>query len=136
MDHLIPIDKYILDPDKPVQIVGASEFIPGITPMGSKVLLDVQGQVKSSGFYNLMQNNDLVYAMAFNYDRKESDLSLTDVSTLGENSGYKVWTDPDESDFTQLIESERQGRQLWRWCLIFALLFIAFEIALIRLWKA
>ncbi len=136
IDHLIPIDKNILDPDKPAQIVGPSEFIPGISPMGSKVLLDVQGQVKSSGFYNLMQANELVYSMAFNYDRKESDLSLADVSTLGENSGYKVWTDPDESDFTQLIESERQGRQLWRWCLIFALLFIAFEIALIRLWKA
>ncbi|MDZ4746872.1 MAG: hypothetical protein SH808_00170, partial [Saprospiraceae bacterium] len=136
IDHLIAIDKNILDPDKPAQVVGSAEFIPGITPMGSKILLDVQGQVKASGFYKLMQDDKLVYAMAFNYDRKESDLSLTDVSTLGENARFKVWTDPDESDFTHLIESERQGRQLWRWCLIFGLLFIAMEIALIRLWKA
>ena len=45
--------------------------------------------------------------MAFNYDRKESDLSLTNLEDAGlKISGFKVWTDPDESDFTHLIESE------------------------------
>ena len=136
IDHLIPIDRTELDPDKESIIKGAVEFIPGITPLGTKLLLDVQGQVKTSGFYNLMQEDKLVASLAFNYDRKESDLSLTDLGALPESKSIKVWADPDESDFTHLIEADRQGRQLWRWCIILGLLFIAMEIALIRLWKA
>jgi len=73
--------------------------------------------------------------MAFNYDRKESDLAVTDVLALPQDGNLKVWADPEESDFTQLIESNRQGKQLWKWCIMLGLFFIAFEIALIRLWK-
>jgi hypothetical protein len=135
VDHLIPIDRTLLDPEKGVQMKGPADFIPGISPMGSKVLLDVQGQVNSSGIYTLMQDDKMVSSLAFNYDRKESDLTLAAIEQMPENKGLKVWTDPEESDFTQLIEANRQGKQLWRWCLILGLLFIAIEIGLIRLWK-
>jgi hypothetical protein len=135
LDHLIAIDRNEIDPDKETMIKGPVDFIPGITPLGSKLLLDVQGQVKTSGFYNLMQENKLVASLAFNYDRKESNLALTDLEALPKNNSFKVWADPDESDFTHLIEADRQGRQLWRWCIILGLFFIAMEIALIRLWK-
>ncbi len=135
VDHLIPVDRTRLALDKGAMISGPSEFIPGLSPLGSKILLDVQGQVKASGFYTLRQENELVASMAFNYDRKESDLAVTDVLALPQDGNLKVWADPEESDFTQLIESNRQGKQLWKWCIMLGLFFIAFEIALIRLWK-
>ena len=135
LDHLIPIEKTHLELDKEMKITGPSEFIPGVAPLGSKILLDIQGQIHESGFYNLMQDDSLVAALAFNYDRKESDLTLISPEDMNKVPGLKVWTDPEESDFAQLIESERQGRLLWKWCIILALVFIGMEIALIRLWK-
>ena len=135
IDHLIPIEKTNLELDKEMKITGPAEFIPGVSPLGSKILLDVQGQIRESGFYNLMQDDSLVAALAFNYDRKESDLSLTNLDEVAKMPGIKVWTDPEESDFTQLIESDRQGKLLWKWCILLALFFIGMEIALIRLWK-
>jgi Aerotolerance regulator N-terminal len=135
-DHLITLDRNELDLDKEVMITGPSEFIPGISLLGAKVLLDVQGQIKTSGFYTLLQDNKLVASLAFNYDRKESDLTLKNVAEITPDQGLKVWSESEETDFTHLIASSRQGKPLWRWCIILGLIFIGFEIALIRLWKA
>jgi hypothetical protein len=134
-DQLIPLDQSSLDIQKGVSITGPSEFIPGISPLGSKILLDVQGQVNEAGFYQVNHENQLVASVAFNYDRRESDLTLSDVNDLPKNKMVKLWIDNEKADFTQLIEDTRQGRQLWKWCIIMALLFIGLEIALIRLWK-
>ena len=135
VDHLIPMDRADFSAEKETVIKGASEFIPGISFLGSRILLDVQGQVQTSGFYSLMQGDQLLAILAFNYDRKESDLSLADVASITDQPGWTVWDNPDESDLTHLIETGRQGRQLWKWCIVLSLFSIALEIALIRLWK-
>ena len=135
VDHLIPVDKTLLRLDKETLVKGPAEFIPGLSPMGSSLLVDVQGQVRSSGVYEIIQEEKLAALLAFNYDRKESDLSVYDMSTLQDSTSFKVWEEPEETNLTQLIESSNQGKQLWKWCLILGLFFIAMEIALIRLWK-
>ncbi|MEP6795161.1 MAG: hypothetical protein ABJB16_12595, partial [Saprospiraceae bacterium] len=124
-----------IDIDKDIQITGPAQFIPGISALGSKILLDVQGQVKEAGFYKVTQNDSLIASLAFNYDRRESDLALTNVEELAKNKMLKVWSDEEKTDFTQLIEETRQGKQLWKWCIILSLIFIGMEIGLIRLWK-
>ncbi|MEO6132706.1 MAG: BatA domain-containing protein [Saprospiraceae bacterium] len=134
-DQLIPLDKSKVALDKDIQISGPSQFIPGMSALGSKILLDVQGQVIEAGFYMVNQSDQLVASLAFNYDRRESDLTLVNAEDLAKNKMVKVWTDDEKSDFTQLIEDTRQGKQLWKWCIILALFFIACEIALIRLWR-
>ncbi len=135
IDNLIPLDKALLDQQSPVSLSGPAEFIPGISPMGSKMLIDVSGQVVASGIYQLKQNDELVAALAFNYDRRESNLATTDFSTLGKQSGLTVWDESEETNFTQLIKSNREGKLLWKWCILLGLLFLGVEIALIRLWK-
>ncbi len=135
IDNLVPIDKSLLDQRNPITISGASEFIPGISPMGTKMLIDVSGQVLSSGIYQLIQNDALIAALAFNYDRRESNLAITDFDANSNNAGLVIWDEAEETNFTQLIESNRQGKLLWKWCILFGLLFLGAEIALIRLWK-
>jgi hypothetical protein len=135
IDHLIPVDKTKLDLEKETTVKGPVEFIPGLSPMGTTMLVDVQGQVQSSGVYEIIQEEKTAVMLAFNYDRTESDLAVTDLAAVQDTTGFTIWEEPEESNMTQLIESNRQGKQLWRWCLILGLLFIAFEIALIRLWK-
>ncbi len=134
-DQLIPMDKSKIDIDKDIKITGPAQFIPGISALGSKILLDIQGLVKESGFYKVTQSDSVIASLAFNYDRRESDLTLTNVDELAKNKMLKIWSDEQKTDFTQLIEETRQGKQLWKWCIIFSLIFIGLEIALIRLWK-
>jgi len=134
-DQLIVLDKSKINLDQDLRISGNVQFIPGVSALGSKILLDVQGQVKEAGFYKVNQLDTLVASIAFNYDRRESDLTLSNVDELSKNKLQKVWTDDEKTDFTQLIEDTRQGKQLWKWCIILSLFFIAMEIALIRLWK-
>ncbi|MEO5907074.1 MAG: BatA domain-containing protein [Saprospiraceae bacterium] len=134
-DQLIAIDKADIPVEKEFMIRGASEFIPGISPLGSKILLDVQGQIRESGFYQVSVDNQLVASVAFNYDRRESDLSITNVDELPKSDNVTIWTDDVNTDFAHLIQATQQGKQLWKWCIILALFFIACEIALIRLWK-
>ena len=134
-DQLVGLERSGLLADKDVNITGASDFIPGMTPMGTRMLLDVQGQIKESGFYQVRQENQLIASLAFNYDRKESDLSITDVAEMPSGSQLTLYQDEDDTDFTQLIQDTQQGKLLWKWCIVFALFFIACEIALIRLWK-
>jgi len=135
IDHLVPLDRIDVNLDEEIIITGPSEFIPGLSPLGSKILLDVLEQVKSSGFYEVKQKEKLIAALAFNYDRKESDLALLPLEDLTLNKNLKVWDVSEETDFTQLIESTQQGKPLWKWCIILSLIFIGVEIALIRLWK-
>ncbi|HJW29984.1 MAG TPA: hypothetical protein VJ508_12170, partial [Saprospiraceae bacterium] len=54
IDHLIPMERNDITLDEPLTVTGPSEFIPGISPLGTKLLLDVQGQVKTAGFYKVI----------------------------------------------------------------------------------
>jgi len=135
VDHLVPLERNMVNQDEEIKVTGPAEFIPGQSPLGSKILLDVLEQVKASGFYKVMQKEKLIASLAFNYDRKESNLALTPMEELNQHKNMKVWDVGDETDFTQLIEATQQGKPLWKWCIILSLIFIAMEIALIRLWK-
>lgn len=135
LDHLIPMERNVIDVNQDVSVNGPSTFKPGLSPLGTKMLLDVQGQIKTSGFYVVAQGDREVAALAFNYDRKESDLTLVPVEALPTGSNIKLWVENEEADLTHLIESTQHGKPLWKWCIILSLVFIGLEIALIRLWK-
>lgn len=135
IDDLIAMDRSAIRMEQDVSVTGAADFIPGISPLGTRLLLDFQGEVTIAGFYRVMQDQQQIASFGFNYDRTESDLTVTPDDELPSNDRIKVWAENDETDFTQLIESTQQGKPLWKWCIILSLLFIAMEIALIRVWK-
>lgn len=114
------------------------EFIPEQRIVGAKVYLGVGEQIKDAGFYELFLNpDDILDQYAFNYDRKESDLSyysLDDLRDLvGPNAG--IIEVAESTPFAAVIEERSQGIVLWRWCLALALLFLGLEVLLLRFWK-
>jgi hypothetical protein len=76
-------------------------------------------------------------AFAFNYDRKESDLSYKTAEQLAEGlpKNMKILAENAEANFGQVVDEQEKGIVLWRWCVIFALLFLALEVLFLRLWK-
>jgi len=39
------------------------------------------------------------------------------------------------ADFGQVIADRTTGKVLWKWCIIFALIFLLLESILLRIWK-
>jgi hypothetical protein len=114
------------------------EFIPEQRIFGAKVLLTPGTQVRDAGWYQLQLKSDSTLAeFAFNYDRKESDLRFFTDEALAEGlpANMKVLSANVEANFSQVVDEQERGIVLWRWCIVFALLFLALEVMFLRLWK-
>lgn len=117
----------------------AAEFIPEQRILGAKVLLTPGKAVSDPGWYQLGLTRDSTIAeYAFNLDRRESDLTYLDDAGIQSKLGphMKILSENAEASFTQVVDEQNQGIVLWRWCVVFALLFLALEGLFLRLWKA
>lgn len=116
----------------------AEEFIPEQTKIGSKIILGVYDQVKTSGYYDLfLEEGETKAKYAFNYDRKESQLAYWNETDLATEIGPKVnvLTANADTNYEQLIGERNQGIPLWRWAVIATLIFLGIEGLLLRFWK-
>ncbi|MFT6338471.1 MAG: hypothetical protein ACJATI_005245 [Halioglobus sp.] len=137
-DEIIEAENKISSGDLVYKIKGLEEFIPGQTNLGNKILLDVNDQVTKDGFYSLNLDKNKISDLSFNYDRKESNMmvSSTDMMTdLTESSTVNLLDGSLKADFSSYINEKDRGIVLWWWCLILALIFLAFETLLLRIWS-
>jgi hypothetical protein len=114
------------------------EFIPEQRILAAKAILGVKEGVKDAGFYSLFTRPDsILYKFGFNFDRRESVLDYYDVKSLKtyERPNLKVFDETVEANLTTIVGERNQGISLWRYCIIFCLLFLALEILLLRFWK-
>lgn len=116
---------------------GPAEFIPGVTSSSQTGYLDVRGQISQSGFYDLWLQESQIDGLAFNYDRRESDVTYSDIEGIAQSISPRadIIDKVALADLGGFISEEQDGVRLWRWCLILALLFLLIEIGLIRLMK-
>lgn len=117
-------------------IDGKDSFIPGQTNLGKSTLLNFKDMVKHAGYYDVNLSDSLMTRLAFNYDRTESQMDFFDITELKSNfEGYNVISKEGLVDLKNTIQQKDKGLFLWKWCLIFALLFLAIETLLLRAWK-
>lgn len=139
VDEVVSADHRTTSTEMVYKLKGlGEEFIPQQRIVGSTVFLTLNEEVKEAGFYQLfMQSDTILQKMAFNYNRKESELDYynpTDLQAwVGDNA--KVIDINDNTVLTAKIEERSKGVTLWRWCVILALLFLAAEVLLLRFWK-
>ena len=116
------------------------EIIPEYKSYNSKTDIFVHNQIQNAGNYNLYAGKELIKALAFNYNGKESNLSCfsnDELIAAIENSNLKnikIIESTNKQLNESLIEQE-QGKKLWKVCIILALIFLAAEVALLRLMK-
>lgn len=116
------------------------EIIPETRKFGSNILIMPHDQIKEAGFYQVTAGSQTVDGVAFNYDRKESDLSCFSNGELEEQCSRLPVKEirllkEKRSSLTGEIRQIRQGTPLWKLFIILALVFLAAEIAIIRLFK-
>jgi hypothetical protein len=116
----------------------SEEFIPQQRIVASKVFIGLQNQIFEAGYYDLFLNADSTLSkFAFNYDRRESDLSYLTDDDLKEKAGKNVsiLTSNAAADISAEVSDRSKGVVLWKWCIIIALLALAAEVLLLRFWK-
>ncbi|MBC8173609.1 MAG: BatA domain-containing protein [Chitinophagales bacterium] len=109
------------------------EFIPAMRKAGNSVEIDVSNYAKEADIYTVTGNN-INQSIALNYNRSESDLSFLDADALREKYSEKNISilDNPARNLSNVVTQMQQGRPLWKYCIIFALLFLATEILIIR----
>ena len=117
------------------------EFFPPAKPLGDRMLqLDLSSFVQTSGHYELLNNSETVEAVAYNYKRDESEpefYSAEEISALISEKGldqFKLIDDTGQ-DFQEMLRNLNNGKQLWPYFLILALLFVFAETLIIRFWR-
>ena len=114
------------------------EFIPGQKVIGSKLVLNLNNQLKKAGIYQLYKDAlQPLDFFGFNFNRRESFLDYLDMDALKKSFSFKNIKFLKENDASLKAEigQYERGIELWKWCLVLALLFLAIEILLLRLWK-
>jgi hypothetical protein len=120
-----------LSKDEILKVKNNSEnFIPVQQMLNDKVKLTLNDYPEQAGNYGIYNQNELLQNISFNYNRTESDLAQANENVL---SDYKT-IDTIETIFYTL-QTERTDNQIWKWFVIFALLFLVTEMAIIRFVK-
>ena len=116
------------------------KFIPSKNISNRGTQIEFSDQIFNDGHFLIQNEDTIITALAFNYDRKESDLryferdELQDKIEMAQLKNAQVVQNADRN-FSEIFDEIQNGKQLWKWFIMLALLFILTEVAIIRFWK-
>lgn len=105
-------------------------FIPVQQIMSTKVKMTFNDYPEQAGNFGIFNKETWIENISFNYNRTESDLAQANEDIV---SDFKT-IDAIRTVFDTL-QTNRTDNQVWKWFLIFALLLLAIEMAIIRFVK-
>lgn len=132
--ELAESDIFRITDNKNIDAVAAFRFT------GKKLRVEVPSQIKLAGTYGLYKGDEYIAPVSLNYSRKESVLEYYTEEELQKFITEKLDNratiiDADTEDLSIELKEFSEGKPLWQLFLIFAFLFILFEIAVARLMK-
>jgi hypothetical protein len=115
---------------------GSQSIIPDVKQQEGSTVLYVSDQLHDIGIYELKKQDSIVSVMAFNDNRSESDLSyFTPVQLSKIVPQASDVLESGKGSLKDVVSGTNLGMQLWKLCIILALIFLAAEILLIRFYK-
>jgi hypothetical protein len=142
-DNKIELGSNFQGGDNALRIVAESgdfEFIPGQQSLNRKLSLRIYNQVQKAGHYKLLKGNETLKGLSFNYNRKESAMKFAVQADLEQATGryslknIRILADMGKP-LSDTIKDMNQGTSLWKLFIILALVFLALEIILLRVWN-
>jgi len=117
-------------------IKGTQTLIPDARQQEGNTLLYLADQIQQPGNYKLKKQDSLVAVIAFNSSRQESDLTYLNKAALNKLlPGKGAILQPGKGSMQGAIADTNFGLQLWKLCIILALIFLAAEIVLVRFYR-
>lgn len=118
---------------------GDYEVIPDLRMLAGRASIMLHGEPSQPGNYRLhaTASASAQEGLSFNYSRRESDMRFYSRSDIEQRlqdrglAGYSVVRSSGKS-IEQYVRQMSEGRPLWRWCVVLALLMLLAEIAIAR----
>lgn len=113
------------------------DIIPYQRHLGNHEILDVKGAIHQAGIYHLKLQDSILGKVAFNFNRKESNLATMTLEQIKSQYGnhFTVLDQADPAAFDAWFIDQHKGRSLWKWFVAGTLLFLLIESLLLRFWK-
>jgi len=114
-------------------VKGNQSTIPDVRQQEGSTMLYLSDQLRETGIYTLKKQDSTLATLAFNDNRSESDMSYLSQATLKQlmPASTALLTGGNAS-LKGIVAETNFGTQLWKLCIILALIFLAAEILLIR----
>ncbi len=116
------------------------EVIPEIRKADNIVNIYFHNQIKEAGNYQLFSSSQELTGVSFNYNRSESDMSYYKADELkgliaSERLKNCSVIETKNKNITDVLNELNMGIKLWKIFVILALIFLAGEVILLRIWK-
>jgi hypothetical protein len=124
------------DSEKPLKVAfNGNMFIPKqqTYPQRTDVLLD--NQFRTKGFYKVFNETDTIGLVAVNIPTHESSIEFYTEEDFSLTNNWQ-YINGDVTELGSSISSLVNGVSYWKQCLLLALLFLLFEIVLLRFAKS
>ena len=118
--------------DQVVEIQQNSEesFIPLQQNTTDKITVTTTELPENAGNYMIMYQQNRILPISYNYPRKESDLNYLDI-----NEFENIEKQTDLNTYFESAKAAQQIDVLWKWFVIFALIFLTIEMLLLKFFK-
>ena len=136
-DETIEVPQVSSDEKQLLKLVkGVQSIIPGVKQIEGSTLLYIADQLQQIGIYDLKKQDSTVAILAFNDNRSESDLRYFTAAELARLVPQATTVlEAGKGSLKNTLAETNFGLQLWKLCIILALIFLGFEILLIRFLK-
>lgn len=105
-----------------------NNLIPLQQSKGSKVQITTTQTPAVAGIYNVVSGSTRVQQVSYNYNRSQSNLRYVQ---LDKNDNYYTSV----TSLFDAFETRDNIQSLWKWFIIFALLFLVLEILILKFYK-
>jgi hypothetical protein len=121
-------------------IVTSAEIIPEHRNAGNQVEVFVHNDLRDAGNYLLNWGTNAVQSIAFNYDRTESyneTMAVDDFAEQLNEQQFSNWSvlEGDLETVSAGAATLENGHKYWLSLVVWALIFLAIEILLIKFWR-
>lgn len=133
-EHMISM-KFLKAPSNPGDISLSSdgfEMFPERRKINGELMFILGRDITETGFYNLMNDSEILSQYAFNYPKEESSMPYIKLEDMRLRSKIKTLDQIDRSAVKKGSLSLGEKSQLWKLCLIFVLAFIIIESLLLK----
>ncbi len=119
---------FALGKDQIVELVHTQEsFIPRQRIFDDYLQISLNQEPHFAGFYKLLNGKDTLGRLAFNYPRKESKIDKSEINAFETFEKHESI-----AGFVNLVNKQSEEQQLWKWFIIFAMLFLLIETLLLK----
>jgi hypothetical protein len=110
--------------------LGEENLIPQQQYFNNKVRITTTEMPNIAGTYNINNKLEFIENISYNYQRDESNLTYQDLSAL-----EQIQVSDSIPELFDTLKSDSKINELWKWFVIFALLFLVIEMLILKYFK-